>query len=411
MAVRPDGRANPHQLLVTGPNQAGLAEIRQILVRAHRERFGSTDDLVIGFQLTHSGRFCKPNDQSRLEPRVVFRHPLLDPRFGVTSDEQVFTDTELEELVGSYVQAARIAWEVGADFVDIEHCHGYLLHELLGAYTRPGRYGGSFENRTRLLRDIVQAIRADGNRVELGVRLSAFDLVPFKPDPLLSRPGKPGPGIPEDYSHCLPYRYGFGVRQEKPTEFDLTESFALARLCLELGVKIINVSGGSPYYNPHVQRPAAYPPSDGYLPPEDPLAGSPANPGHSQDSGIPPRAGSLACRGGSRMQAGQKTPDPCSQPRICLDVVSVPLTATCRYTCPMLPNIPSATAGPTWLGSGAWSWPTPVSSAMPSDKAPSMLNRFAGLSAIPHHRAARRADQRLLSSRRFITLGNLRPKN
>jgi NADPH2 dehydrogenase len=345
MAVRPDGRANPHQLLITGPNQAGLAEIRQILVRAHRERFGSTDDLVIGFQLTHSGRFCKPNDQSRLEPRVVFRHPLLDPRFGVTSDEQVFRDTELEELVGSYVQAARIAWEAGADFVDIKHCHGYLLHELLGAYTRPGRYGGSFENRTRLLRDIVQAIRADGNRVELGVRLSAFDLVPFKPDPLLSRPGKPGPGIPEDYSHCLPYRYGFGVRQEKPTEFDLTESFALARLCLDLGVKIINVSGGSPYYNPHVQRPAAYPPSDGYLPPEDPLAGVARQILVTRRIRESLSRPVLSLEESSRMQAGQKTPDPCSQPRICPMLI---IGSAYSYLQEYLPHVAQYTVRHGW---------------------------------------------------------------
>ena len=92
--------------------------------------------------------------------------------------------------------AAKIAWDVGADFVDIKHCHGYLLHEFLSAFTRPGKYGGSFENRTRLLREIIAAIRASGNKIEFGVRLSAFDFVPFKPDPALSRPGKPGPGVP-----------------------------------------------------------------------------------------------------------------------------------------------------------------------------------------------------------------------
>jgi 2,4-dienoyl-CoA reductase-like NADH-dependent reductase (Old Yellow Enzyme family) len=271
MAVCPNGRANPNQLVITGRNKKDLAGIREILVQAHRERYGSADDLVIGFQLTHSGRFCRPNDQKRLEPRVAFRHPILDARFNVTSDAQVLTDSEVGGLVQCYVGAAGIARDAGADFVDIKHCHGYLLHEFLGAFTRPGRYGGSFENRTRLLREIISGIRADGNTIELGVRLSAFDLVPFKPDPARAGPGKLGPGIPEDFSCCLPYRYGFGVNQNNPLEPDLTETFRFVELCGELGVKILNLSAGSPYYNPHIQRPAAYPPGDGYQIAHDPL--------------------------------------------------------------------------------------------------------------------------------------------
>jgi NADPH2 dehydrogenase len=271
MAIRPDGRANPNQIIINEENKAGLAEIREILVRAHQERFGKTDDLVIGFQLTHSGRFCKPTDKKRMEPRVAYRHPILDRKFNVTSDAQVFTDDEIEQLIQKYVDAAKIASEVGADLVDIKHCHGYLLHEFLSAFTRAGKYGGSFENRTRILREIVDGIRASGNKIELGVRLSAFDFVPFKPDPALSQPGKLGPGIPEEYSHCLPYRYGFGVNQNSPVEYDLTETFEFIELCARLGVKILNLSAGSPYYNPHIQRPAAYPPSDGYQPAHDPL--------------------------------------------------------------------------------------------------------------------------------------------
>jgi 2,4-dienoyl-CoA reductase-like NADH-dependent reductase (Old Yellow Enzyme family) len=273
MAVRPDGRANPNQLIISEATKADLASLRQTLLAAHRERYGATDDLVIGFQLTHSGRFCKPNDKSRLEPRVAFRHPILDRKFGVTSDAQVWTDDEIARLIEDYVRAAKVAWEAGADFVDLKHCHGYLLHEFLGAHTRPGRYGGSFENRTRILRDIVAGIRASGNRIEIAVRLSAFDFVPFKPDPARAQPGRLGPGIPEDFSHCLPYRYGFGVNPNNPVEYDLTETFQFVELCARLGVKLLNLSAGSPYYNPHIQRPAAYPPSDGYQPPEDPLVG------------------------------------------------------------------------------------------------------------------------------------------
>jgi 2,4-dienoyl-CoA reductase-like NADH-dependent reductase (Old Yellow Enzyme family) len=271
MAIRPDGRANPNQLIITEENKRDLAGIREILVKAHRERHGTADDLVIGFQLTHSGRFCKPNDKKRMEPRVAYRHPILDRKFNVTSDAQVFTDAEIDELIQCYIRAARIAHDVGADFVDIKHCHGYLLHEFLGAHTRPGKYGGSFENRTRIVREIVAGIRASGNPIDLGIRLSAFDFVPFKPDPTRAEPGKLGPGIPDDYSHCLPYRYGFSVKADNPVDFDLTETFQFVDLCTKLGVKILNLSAGSPYYNPHIQRPAAYPPSDGYQPAHDPL--------------------------------------------------------------------------------------------------------------------------------------------
>jgi 2,4-dienoyl-CoA reductase-like NADH-dependent reductase (Old Yellow Enzyme family) len=271
MAVRPDGRANPNQLIITEENQRDIAGIREILVKAHRERHGTADDLVIGFQLTHSGRFCKPNDKKRMEPRVAFRHPILDRKFNVTSDAQVFTDSEIEELIQCYIRAARIAHDVGADFVDLKHCHGYLLHEFLGAHTRPGKFGGSFENRTRILREIIAGIRASGNPIDIGVRLSAFDFVPFKPDPTRAELGKLGPGIPEDFSHCLPYHYGFGVKVDHPIDYDLTETFKFVDLCMQLGVKILNLSAGSPYYNPHIQRPAAYPPSDGYQPAHDPL--------------------------------------------------------------------------------------------------------------------------------------------
>ncbi len=271
MAVRPDGRANPNQLIITAENKSGLAELVQILQNAHKERYGTIADLVIGFQLTHSGRFCRPVDKKRWESRVAFRHPILDKKFNVTSDEQVLSDGEVEQLIQDYIKAARIAWEVGADFVDIKHCHGYLLHEFLGAHTRPGKYGGSFENRTRILREIIEGIRADGNQIEFGVRLSVFDKVPHRPDPALSQPGKLGPGIPEDFAHCLPYRYGFGVNQTDPTQIDLTETFRFVELCGQLGVKILNTTAGSPYYTPHLQRPAAYPPSDGYQPAYDPL--------------------------------------------------------------------------------------------------------------------------------------------
>src|SRR5262249_50081142 len=153
---------------------------------------------------------------------------------------QLFTDQEIDQLIEEFVRAAKLAWEAGADFVDLKHCHGYLLHEFLGAHTRPGKYGGSFENRTRILRQIIQGIRASGNPIEIGVRLRPFDLVPFKADPARSEPGKPGPGIPEDFSQCLPYHYGFGINPSDPTRHELSEACQFVDLCCELGVKLVN---------------------------------------------------------------------------------------------------------------------------------------------------------------------------
>ncbi len=271
MAVRPDGRANPNQLLIGDETRADLARLRDTLLQAHRERYGDTSDLLLGFQLTHSGRFARP--EGRPAPRVAYRHPLLDRRSGVVGDAQVLTDGEVEGLIDDFAHAARIAHELGADFVDIKHCHGYLLHEFLSAHTRPGPYGGPFENRTRALREIVAAVRREAPGLLLAVRLSAYDSVPFRPDPAHSSPGRPGPGLPEDYAGHLPYRYAFGADPQDPLQVDLTEPARLLALLEALGIRLVNLTAGSPYYTPHLQRPALFPPSDGYQLCEDPLVG------------------------------------------------------------------------------------------------------------------------------------------
>lgn len=271
MAVCADGRANPNQIIINEANQAGIRKLRDALVTAHKENFGNTEDLIIGFQLTHSGRFCRPHNKKVWESRIAYRHPILDKKFNVQSNDQVVTDEDLAVLIRDYGQAAKIAQRAGADFVDVKHCHGYLLHEFLGAFTRPGIYGGSWENRTRLFREIVEEIRREAPGLGIGVRLSAFDLVPFKPNPELAEPGKLGPGMPEDYATALPYIYGFGVNQDNPIEYDLTETCQFIELLKSLDISLLNLSAGSPYYNPHIQRPAAYPPSDGYQPAYDPL--------------------------------------------------------------------------------------------------------------------------------------------
>jgi NADPH2 dehydrogenase len=264
-AVLAEGRANPSQLFLNPrvDSGAGLEQLRTTLVKAHASHNESTEDLFVGLQLTHSGRFCRPGSGGPA-PRIAYRHPLLDARVGVTSDEALLTDTELDDLSGHYVKAARCAQEAGFDFVDVKCCHGYLLHELLGAKTRPGPYGGSFENRTRFFRNTVTAIRAECPGLAIGVRVSIGDLIPFSP-------ADDRRGVPESWDSTRPYTYGFGVDEQDPRQVDLRESYLFLQLLQDLDITLVNLTLGSPYYNPHLQRPAAYPPSDGYRPPEDPL--------------------------------------------------------------------------------------------------------------------------------------------
>ena len=273
VAVRHDGRANPNQLLINEQNKGGIARLRETLLETHREAFGNTDHLLVGLQLTHSGRFSRPNEKTRPEPRILYHHPALDRRVNVDASYPVLTDDEIKQIIDDFHRAARMAFELGFDFVDVKHCHGYLGHEFLSAHTREGAYGGSFENRTRFLREVTEGIRAFAPGLDIGVRLSAFDLVSYRPDPAQTVPGRMGIGIPEQYREWLPYRWGFGVNTGNPEHYDLHEPIKFLSLLRDLGIKLVNVSGGSPYYNPHIQRPALYPPSDGYQPPEDPLIG------------------------------------------------------------------------------------------------------------------------------------------
>jgi 2,4-dienoyl-CoA reductase-like NADH-dependent reductase (Old Yellow Enzyme family) len=256
---------------MTAESQSEIAGLRDILIAAHTEATGNEKDLVIGLQLTHSGRFCKPNDNTRFESIIAYNHPLLDRKFGYPSGRPIISDDEIKRLIDDYIIAAKRAEACGYDFVDVKHCHGYLGHEFLSAVDRPGPYGGSLENRSRFMREIVEGIRAEAPRLKIGVRLSAFDSVPFKPDPALSVPGALGPGVPEN--HPTPYPYAFGGNAADPLEYDLTETKALFEIMRKLGVRFVNVTAASPYYNPHLIRPALYPPSDGYHPPEDPFVG------------------------------------------------------------------------------------------------------------------------------------------
>ncbi|MCO6043064.1 NADH:flavin oxidoreductase [Aeoliella sp. ICT_H6.2] len=264
VAVTHEGRANPNQVWMNDGSAQGISDLRTHLVETHAEHCGSTDDLLVGLQLTHSGRFARPNDKKRLEPKVLYRHPVLDKKFGMEQTLHIMTDDEIEALIDRFVEVGAMAADMGYDFVDLKHCHGYLGHEFLSAFDRPGPFGGSFENRTRFLRELVTRLRAKRPELLLGVRVSAVDWPPFKP-------GDDGAGVPQ-FEEDGKYHHAFGGDQTG-LDVDLAEPIAFLKLLEELDVPLVCISVGSPYYNPHFQRPALFPPSDGYSPPEDPLVG------------------------------------------------------------------------------------------------------------------------------------------
>lgn len=267
-AVLPEGRANPRQLLIT-PERIGVyARLVRETRAAHREAFGHDRDLLVGLQLTHSGRY------SHARPVIAAHNPALDARTfvdrarGITVDAAypLISDADIERLEDAYARAARCAAEAGFDFIDVKHCHGYLPHELLGARSRPGLYGGSFENRTRFARNTLAKIRAEvGRALLLAARVNVFDGVPYVADPAT------GIGVPGPFP--VPYIHAFGVNPDDPLHEDLDEPLAFARLLAAEGVELLNVSLGIPYINPHLGRPFDRPSGGSYLPPEHPLLG------------------------------------------------------------------------------------------------------------------------------------------
>lgn len=262
VAVCHEGKANPNQLVMNDDNFEEFVNLRQLILDKHTEKFGTVDGLVIGLQLTHSGRFCKPNSHKKFESKILYAHPFLNQKFGMDVDYPVLTDEEIDEIIEKYVKAAVLAQKAGFDFVDIKHCHGYLGHEFLSAVDRPGKYGGSFENRTRYLRNIVAGIQQAAPGLEMGIRVSAFDFLPFKKGP--NEQGEP--------EKAETYPYAFGGREDG-LGINLEEPKAFLQLAQSLGIQMICITGGSPYYNPHLMRPALFPPSDGYQPPEEPFTG------------------------------------------------------------------------------------------------------------------------------------------
>jgi len=244
-AVVEEGKANPLAMMLTNENLSAFQEVVKECKQAAKEE--NNVSLIQILQLTHSGRYSRPGEARA--PMVAFRDPLLDERSGVVSDEQVVTDEYLDSLIPKYVEAALLAKEAGFDGVDIKAVHKYLISELLGGFTRKGKYGGeSLENRSRLLIDIVREVRkAVGSDFIVACRLNVYDV--------------------------HPYPYGFGSDKEDFTKWDSTEPVALIKNLVKAGVDIFALSSSNPYYiYPQFGRPFDVPSIGVPVPEESQLA-------------------------------------------------------------------------------------------------------------------------------------------
>ncbi len=229
-AVVNEGRANALQMMLTKDNAGSFEALVKKSNAAAAASMGEGHRPVNVLQLTHSGRYSRPVGH-KAAPIVPQHDPILDPRVGLDPNAPVVTDEYLDSLQEAYVTSAVLAKEVGFDGVDIKSCHRYLLSELLASHTREGKYGGSFENRSRFLLETIRKVRAAvGDDFIISSRFNVFD--------------------------AHPYPYGFGVDKEDFWKFDPTEPMELVRLMCESGVDLLSNSAGNPYYiYPQVTRP------------------------------------------------------------------------------------------------------------------------------------------------------------
>jgi NADPH-dependent glutamate synthase beta subunit-like oxidoreductase/2,4-dienoyl-CoA reductase-like NADH-dependent reductase (Old Yellow Enzyme family) len=243
-AVTPEGRANPRQTMITDKNVGDFKRLADEIRDHAKDENGNPIKPFLILQLTHSGRYSKPTGVAA--PMIAHHTPILDPTHNLQPDYPVITDEYLDELQDKFVAAAKLAKEAGYDAVDVKSCHGYLLHELLSTFTRENsRYGGSYENRTRFLKETIAKVKKAVPDIIVTSRLSVYD----------------------DY----PYPYGFGMATDGSYTPDTSEPIRLVKELNELGVTLINIATGNPYFNPDIERPYDYPIQGFVLPASNPF--------------------------------------------------------------------------------------------------------------------------------------------
>lgn len=239
-AVLPEGKANPRQLCINESNlDAFSRQVERIKETAIKE---NGFEPVVIMQATHSGRYSKP--EGKPQPLIAYNNPIFE-KDSPLPKECIVTDDYIDHVKEALVTASVLSEKAGFDGVDIKACHRYLNCELLSAFEREGKYGGSFENRTRLLREsILGAMELTSDKFIVSSRMNVYD--------------------------GFPYPYGFGVSENGGLDFDISEPVKLISLLRDYGVELLNITMGNPYFNPHVNRPFA---KGGYVHEEHPLQG------------------------------------------------------------------------------------------------------------------------------------------
>jgi len=236
VSVLPEGRANPNQLMITEENLPAFQKLADEIRQAAQEKGLEPPKIVV--QLTHSGRWSRPVDVKM--PIRAWTSEVLDTHQSLPEDWPIVSDEELEQLPSLFARATELCMRAGFDGVDVKACHLYLLSELLGAFDRPAPYGGSYENRTRIYFDMIDACRKVIGKGILAARVNLYD------------GAAAGWGVGENLSLAM------------------EEPMRLVRDLYAHGVRLLNITMGTPYYNPHVNRPYA---TGGYEPPENPMVG------------------------------------------------------------------------------------------------------------------------------------------
>jgi 2,4-dienoyl-CoA reductase-like NADH-dependent reductase (Old Yellow Enzyme family) len=229
-AVRWDARSNEQQFWLNEKSADAFAKLLEHTRNTARKTNGH--EIVTVIQLTHSGRYSKPVRGHR-QPIIAQHSGVLDAVHNIPADYRLITDDELDRLQDDYAAAAKLAARCGFDGIDIKSCHGYLLNELLGAFTRGGKYGGAYENRTRFLLETIQRVKDEVPNVFITSRLNVYD--------------------------AIKYPWGFGTDKEDYKTHDLAEPKRLIEQLHRLGLPLLNVTIGNPYFNPHYNRPYAKP--------------------------------------------------------------------------------------------------------------------------------------------------------
>ncbi len=239
-AVMEEGRANPRQLWIREDNLDDYKRLVERIKETGLKENGYAPTVIM--QATHSGRYSKP--AGKPAPLIACCNPVFEGSSPI-DESRIVKDAHIDRIGQALVCGAVLAQEAGFDGVDIKCCHGYLNSELLSAYNRPGKYGGSLENRTRLLRESIRGARDACSRDFLVTsRLNIYD--------------------------GFAYPYGFGVAADGSLDFDPAEPIWLLQQLQRSGVEMLNITMGNPYFNPHVNRPFAV---GGYTAQEHPLEG------------------------------------------------------------------------------------------------------------------------------------------